>query len=157
MDLAYPESLWLLVVGARPPASQPRASSPAPQSCRVCMCVCVECPLQRFCGGVTLAPALYPHQRTFTSLCFSQFRPFTPSLPGLQPSAHPPRKGKGELCDPWKCSLQTKSSQPPPCFVPSAILKSVFFGLSSVGFSQLWRCPDSQQSCWVTMPRSVRF
>lgn len=37
MDLAYPESLWLLVAGARPPASQPRASSPAPQSCPVCV------------------------------------------------------------------------------------------------------------------------
>lgn len=154
MDLAYPESLWLLVVGARPPASQPRASSPAPQSRPVCVC-----------GMSSLEILGWGHSGSFfrsslenchLTLLFS-VRPFTPSLPVLQPSAHPPRKEKGELCDPWKCSLQTKSSQPPPCFVSSAILKSVFFGLSSVGFSQLWRCPDSQQSCWVTMPRSVRF
>lgn len=63
-------------------------------------------------------------------------------------------KRKRNLSDPWKILLQTKPAPTPSCFFPSAVLKSMFFGLSSVGFAQLWRCPDSQQSWWVTMPHS---
>lgn len=92
MDLAYPESLWLLVVGARPPASQPRASSPAPRSCPVC----VWNVLSRDFGVGSfwlllsiLTRELSPH--------FAFLRPFTPSLPVLWPSAPHPEKKK-ESC-----------------------------------------------------------
>lgn len=46
-----------------------------------------------------------------------------------------------------------EQTSPNPSLLCS-ILKSIFFGLSSVGFAWFWRCPDSQQSCWVTMPQS---
>lgn len=82
------------------------------------------------------------------SPCFPPLSQTLSSLSSRAPANCSPtlklRKEKRNVCDPWKVSLQTKPAPAPPCFVPWAILKSVFFGLSSVGFSQLWRYPDSQ-------------
>lgn len=125
-------------------------------SCTSRLCVCGMSSLE-ILGGVILAPGLNLDLENFHLTLLFSARPlysFSSSALAVWSPTLKVRKEKEKLCDPWKISLRTKPSQTPPCFVPSAILKSVFFGLSSVGFSQLGRYPDSQQSCWVAMPQS---
>lgn len=125
-------------------------------SCTSRLCVCGMSSLETL-GGVILAPGLNIDLENFHLTLLFSARPlysFSSSALAVWSPTLKVSKEKKKLRDPWKISLQTKPSQTPPCFVPSAILKSVFFGLSSVRFAQLGRYPDSQQSCWVAMSRS---
>lgn len=146
MELDHPRSFWLLLAKARPLASQPRASPPVPWDC---MLVSV---LRRFWGWDHSA-SWSQSWPTGLPLCSSQPDPLFLSSCALAIC----------LCT-WNSEKKKKSEWPMENFIadqtssnPSllcSILKSIYFGLSSVRFVQLWRCPDSQQSCWVTILQS---
>lgn len=95
-------------------------------------------------------------QRTFTSLCFSQPDPLLAISQGSSNLLTHPETEKRKWKSVWPMENFTadKTIPNPSLLCSISNLEISSFGLSSVGFSQLWRCPDSQQSCWVTMPQS---
>lgn len=130
MEMVYPRPLWWLV-----------ASPPAPWGCTLWSILSGDFGVGSFwfLFSVLIPRTFYPENLFFSARSLESLSSNIPAITLFQYPSHllmhsQLRKEKRNLCDPWKIPLRTKQVPTSPCFVPSAILEPVSFGLSLVGF-----------------------